>query len=286
VNAALLAFYDYYLTFLNHYPEHRALAGRMSLDWRYPFGTFIFGYGPVLALAAARIRMQGLAPVLAQPRNRLLLSWAMAAIALENHDFLISPRQPIHFTRGYAWSALFLLGAPALICLFDRLMACRRGRLARMAILAIALSDNACWFASFARDFRVPDRNGLRVTSEALAVLRRLDGDDVRGHLLVSQDERLSYLAIAETRLRSWIGHPLETPDYEAARREVDLFFDRGVVPPAWFRRPLVVVRYRREPGQGPEEDLLPHALGWSTIYESRKFQILQNDRVPFSATP
>ena len=257
----------YYLAYLNCFPEHWAIAERMALPWRYSWGTVPTAYGIVFALAAWRFRTKARARImLADPMNRLLIVWAVTAFALENHDLVVSPHQPIHFTRGYVWSALFLLGAPTLISIFDRL-----GRPSRLLLLGFLLVDNATWFATFAHDYGVPDRNGVRLSSEALEIVRRLDGDDFRGHILISEDERISYLALAETRLRTVLGHPLETPHYERRRIEVDALLARGRFAAAWGGYPLVVVRYR----QLGLPDWV-EANGGHLVFANRKFQILQ----------
>ncbi len=270
----IAAFFAYYVGFLDRFPEHRELARQMATDWRYSLPTFTFAYGPVLALSAWRMRSRRrLLDVVSSPRGRLLIAWAVASLILENHDFLVSPRQPIHFTRGYAWSALFLLGAPALVEMFSSLK-----RAGRLILLAAILSDNAAWFAKIIRDVGVPDRNGVRLTSEGRDVLRRLNRDDLIGGLVVCEDERLSYLTIAETRLRSWVGHALETPGYAEKRREVDDLFDRGIFPKAWEGRPILVVRYRRD-GEPATPDWLSKRGADRPIFENRKWQIFQIGR-------
>ena len=257
----------YYLGYLNTFPEHWAIAERMALPWRYSWGTVPAAYGIVFALAAWRFRTKARARVvLADPMNRLLIVWAVVAFTLENHDLVVTPHQPIHFTRGYVWSALFLLGAPTLVSIFDRL-----ARPGRLLLLGLLVLDNATWFATFAHDYGVPDCNGVRLSVEDREIVRRLDGDDFRGHILISEDERLSYLALAETRLRTVLGHPLETPHDERRRIEVDALLAQGRFAAAWGGHPLVVVRYR-QPG-------LPdwvEANGGHLAFANRKFQILQ----------
>lgn len=276
VNGLCAAFLGYYAYFLNDFPEHRELASQMALGWRYSAATMMAAYGPVFVLAAWTTGSSWRS-IFGDPRQRLLLAWAVAAIALENHDCLVSPRQPLHFTRGYAWSALFLLGAPRLVGWFDRLSRLRKpwGVLFRIALLSAIVLDNAVWFAGFIREIRVPGRNGIRLSSEELAVLRRLDQDDLLGHVVVSEDERLSYLVVAETRLRSWVGHGLETPGYPRCRREVEALFARGEFATAWEGRAVAILRYRRA-GEATLPDWLKDRGVSRAVFENRKFQIFQ----------
>lgn len=277
----------YYLVYLDAFAGHRIIARQMALGWRYSLGTALAAYGPVAALAGWRLRSRRrLFEVLGDRRDRLLLAWAVAAFALENHDWVVAPRQPIHFTRGYAWTALFLLGAPSLLAGFEALGRSRRpwGRSLRLICLFLIVADNATWLGGFAREFRVRDRNGVRLTSEQDEVLRRLDAPDLRGHLLISQDERLSYLALARTSLQSWVGHALETPDYRARRAQAERLFARGEFAPEWSGRALVVLRDRLAPEAVP---------GWTAagrvVFRNRRYAILQfrpdaQDRTPSPA--
>ena len=269
INGIIAAFLSYYLGFLGRFAEHRTIAAQMALPWRYSAATFAFAYGPVLGLAAWRMRSRArLAGVAGSRRGRLLLAWAAAAITLENHDWLVMPRQPIHFTRGYAWSALFLLGAPSLVEAFARL-----GRGWRIALLAALVLDNALWFAMLVRDVGTPDRNGVRLTVESREVLRRLDADDLLGSVVVSEDERLSTLLLAETRLRSWVGHPLETPGYGRRRDEVEALFAQGEVSPRWRGLRLLLIRERPFGSPAISDRPGPNIPG-RVIFANRRFQI------------
>ena len=276
VNGIGLCFAWYTVFFLNQFAEHRVLAARMMLPWRYSWITACAAYGPVFLLALWRFRSRERArELLSRPESRFLIVWAVAAFALENHDLVISPRQPIHFTRGYVWSALFLLGAPTLVTIFEGIAKVRAPyhRLVRMMFMAAILADNGTWFAMFAHEYQMPDRNGVRLKSDEREVLRRLDGDDLKGCLLLSENERISYLALAETRLHALIGHWLETPDYEIRRHQVRVYFENGERHASWNDLPLVVVIDRLE----GSSRWLEHPLG-HVVFQNRRFQILQNE--------
>jgi hypothetical protein len=275
VNGVGLLFASYYLIYLNGFPEHRALATRMMLPWRYSLCSALAAYGPVSFLALWRFRTwKRTRELWSHPQIRFLIAWAVAAFSLENHDFVFSPRQPIHFTRGYVWSALFLLGAPTLSSLFEGISKLRAPyyRLFRTVLIASLLADNLTWFALFAHDYKQPDRNGVRLKAEEREVLRRLGGDDLKDCLLLSEDERISYLALSETRLRSLIGHSLETPDYELRKRQLHNYFEKGELDSSWKGSPLVVVVDRLD----GRSRLLERSLG-HVVFQNRRFQILQN---------
>ena len=98
--AALAAVHvGYYLLFLPSNPEHRRVMEQWSLPWNLPLHAMIPAYAIVGALAVSRMRTVARArAVLEEPRNRLLLVWFLAAFSLANHDLVIDPIQPLHFT--------------------------------------------------------------------------------------------------------------------------------------------------------------------------------------------
>src|SRR5207237_10630192 len=72
-----LCFGFYYLVFLPQYPEHRALAERMTLSWRYSLPTATLAYCPVLVLALSRANQWNVA---FDAKNRFLIAWALASL--------------------------------------------------------------------------------------------------------------------------------------------------------------------------------------------------------------
>ena len=121
----------------------------------------------------------------------------------------------------------------------------------------------------------MPDRNGVRLDAQQADLLARLDADEFLGHLLISEDERISYLALAETRLRSAVGHALETPDYAERRAEVAALFAPGGVRPELGGPPPGGGSATGGRGSGPSRRG-PRRVGARVAWSSAKFQILQ----------
>jgi hypothetical protein len=275
ITVSLALFLAYYLGFLNLFPEHRLLSSQMALAWGYSARTIIPAYALVGSLAAWRLRRYRLAAaVLGESRGRLFLAWAAAAFALAKHEHFARPRQPIHFTRGYVWTALFFLGAPALVALLDRLGRLRRpwGRVATASVLALFLSDNIAWFARHAANARLPGRNGVRLTAEKREVLDRLDTRSYYGDLLISDDPVIRELAIAETPLRSWVSHWLETPHLRARAAQVEALFRDGRFAREWESRPLLIVVTRRSADEPPPAWLAGRRA--ARVFQNRRFAI------------
>src|SRR5207249_955712 len=108
--ASLLALLlGYYLVFLEAYEPHRALRRTWSLAWTQTSASMLLAYGPAALLAAARL-LQGRRRL--RPDVALWVTCFAVSFLLSKHDWFTSPRQPLHFTRGYVWLPLWLLGLP------------------------------------------------------------------------------------------------------------------------------------------------------------------------------
>ena len=226
----------YYLGFLNTDPEHRALFAQWrGFDAVLEWPTIVLAYG-LVALFAAVAAARG---ALDQPRNRLLAVWFAGAFALANNDLLIDPIQPLHFTRGYVWTPLFLLGAPVLVETLRRFLAEPRlgGKLAAGALAAVLLLDNATWFAVQAQ--RPP---GLFVTADERALFAWLRRPEQRGAVLLASP-RLAYMATAYTPLRGWYTHRYNTPDAPRRAGELAHAFATGQLPAGTEGTTFLVIR-------------------------------------------
>ena len=245
--ALLVAHLGYYLVVLSILsPEHRLIEKQWSLDWVLSGANIIAAYGPVMGLAMARlIWRQQWRTELALPEVQFLLVWFIVAFALANHNLLIAPRQPLHFTRGYVWTPLALLALPVVehgirSALRYPVRSLRLPAVA--AILGIALLDNAAWFG---REYFLMAAQGERqafiLSDDTKATLNRLSQSDMQGRLLISNDDELGYMTTVYTRLRSWRSHVAITPNSFLRQSELTAFFASGVEVDIWRTRPLVV---------------------------------------------
>lgn len=150
--ALATAHLGYYLWLLPHVSmEHRPVQRQWSLPWTLPASSLFAAYGPASLLAAAALARRLARGCGLETAHRLLLVWFAVSLMLGKHELLIKPIQPLHFTRGYVWTPLFLLGAPVLV---DLLGAASRIAMARLAvpaaIVALLLLDNAVWLLAAA----------------------------------------------------------------------------------------------------------------------------------------
>ena len=107
--AVFLAFCSYYFGYLPRFPQHQDIHGRWSLEWNLGLVSLLAAGVPVFALAAARCwrdRHHW------RPEMTFFLIAAAVSLTLAKHELFVPARQPLHFTRGYTWLPLCLLGLP------------------------------------------------------------------------------------------------------------------------------------------------------------------------------
>jgi hypothetical protein len=244
----------YYLVFLPYAsPEYKVVQQQWTLPWLYHYWNFLASDGMVASLATIALLLAWRKRPGVDWRQRLLLIWFAVSLVLANHDLIMRPVQPLHFTHGYIWSPLFLLGAPALVTVFERALRWRAGlRIIAVAlILILFLFDNAIWFGTkiAAAAISGDDRDGITLDAAERGVLGALAAPDLRQYLLVSQDDKIGYLATVYVPLRAWYSHWANTPHAARRRAELKVFFSGGAEPAAWHRRPVVLVMKRDETG-------------------------------------
>lgn len=272
----LTAHLGYYMVFLNlASPEHRILQKQWTLDWTIEIQHFGPAYFLVGALAYWSIRGPQQALVFFSDwRNRFLLIWFLVAFALANHEFAIKPAmQPLHFTRGYEWMPLFLMGAPVLIRILEYLLTRgTQGIAGIVLVMAIFLADNATFLGTFHAAW--PDQVYFRGAHQEL--IDFLDHPANHGSLLLSPDEITNYYVTSNTPVRAWFSHEHNTPEWEDRKKEVLQFYLKGTMQPDWEKRTLFVLFDRSVP-------LLPWiaAHGGSEVYANREFKLYRIDPRP-----
>ena len=247
----------YYLIVLPSFPEHRQLQEQWTLRWTISVPQTVFAYGIVGACAWARLRPAARPrTVLNQFPNRLLVVWVLVCLALENHElFLPRAIQPIHFTRGYSWIALFLLGVPALVGAIDHIRQHSRVKLKALAVagfLLFLVLDNVVWLsATTTQALGVqlgrslpPDslRLGFALSAEQQALFAWMNRAEQQRTVVVSEDETVGYLSTTYTPLRSWVSHRVNTPGNMQRFEEIERFFGSGAIVDRWRELPLLIV--------------------------------------------
>jgi len=218
----------YYLIFLPQFASHQSLMSQWSLAWNIKLGTIIGAYGIVGMLAFYRCCTKAkFIACFSNHFNRFLGVCFLVSFVLANHEALIFPIQPVHFTRGHIWTPLCLLGIPVLVDLWRRW----RGKrviltLAVMCWFGLILSDNIRFFLikyTHPVGFFVQDSY-----HEIYAYLR----EKLVKPIILSENDNLSYLSAVYSSARPYLGHCYNTPDASRKRKLLTQFFSYGKIPP------------------------------------------------------
>lgn len=216
------AFGAYYFVFLPRFPAHRELQEVWTLGWTMSGATIVLAYGVPLLLALGAISRD------ADWRRRtaFLMTAAAVSFLLANHHWFITPRQPIHFTRGYIWTPLWLIGLPTLARLLDRLVLQPPLRAIALGgvLSAVIVSDN---FAFLTISAGRGAEAGFTLSADERRAFGAISALGTRG-VLLTEDEQLSYLAAVYTPARPYYGHKYNTPQFEQRRERVRALVDGG----------------------------------------------------------
>lgn len=225
----LAVFCGYYLAFLPSHPQHQRIQHAFELDWTPSAATIVWGHGPAMALALARLVAEGFRKWrtgrsgLRAVDGFLLLSFA-GSFLLANHHWFIKPRQPIHFDRGFVIAPLLLFSLPMLADL-GRAVA----RWLPQTLLGVGLtigltassSDNIFWIASISHYEQI----GCPMPADQRVVLQYLDREANPSQEALCQDVSLSRYLPAYTPLQSYYGHEYNQDGYEERKAQADRFF-------------------------------------------------------------
>jgi len=280
--ALLLLDLSYWLILLPRLsPEHAALAPLWRMPWVLHWYNEIPEYAIVGLAALWQLRSSQRLILALQDRTlRLLLVWFGGAFLLANHDLFISPRQPIHFTHGYIWVPLFLIGAPTMIKITERLLAARWriGLPAAIALSGLMFFDNAGWFGGAGLDLLRNGRdvsffpNPIYIRGGAWDVLNRLNDKLFAGGLVVSNARDLSYQVIVYTPLRAWYSQMWNTPHPEERLAELAALFQSGRDLDEWCCRRMIAIVDRHKDGDAREK---LQALGYRLAYQNVDYDVL-----------
>jgi hypothetical protein len=250
--------------------EHASVMRQWELPWLVEAESALPAYALVGLLAAARLRSKRrMAQFLAVPLNRFLLVWAAVFLALENHELVMDPIQPAHFTRGYAWTALFLIGAPVMTETVGRIRA-RFARVAAGSALAVLfLLDNAAWLSLRAIESRNATGDGIRLTAEQVELYDWLQRSLPERSLLVADDPMVAYLALVYTRHRAWYSHFANTPEADRRLKAQQDYFSGARIDEG-LRIPHHAIVHGARPHPFPDQAETVHANARFTVYSVR----------------
>ena len=267
----------YYGPVLMSEPEHKILMAQWKIAWTENAITFVPAYVLVGLLAFGRLRSpQRTIGFLRSPIHRLLAVWVITWFALENHEFAMTPVQPVHFTRGYTWSALFLIGVPflskGLTWLRERLGSAIAGAAIGVFTLFFVL-DNAVWMAIQTRTNAHAEGAGIHLTLDQRELFTWLAKNAPANSLLVANDPMNAYLALVYTPHRAYYSHNYNTPYARQRYPALGDYFNGRITDPL-LKQPLLAVVYE---GNGP----FVFADRGERIYMSGSYAVYRMPAIP-----
>lgn len=270
VGAVLVTIFHawYYLVYLEQFPDHRSVSQQYSLTWGLRFYRMIPAYAIVAALAIISVWKASLKNFIRIPSNRLFLSWFLVAFLLANHELFISPKQPIHFTRGYIWTSLFLLGLPTLQQLTSWLNSNKK-RILLAGFVLIFLLDNFLWIYVKASN-RTAHASTAYITREQKEVFDIVDKESNNQTLIMSTNHNLSYLSTVYSKAYPLYSHPYTTPFAEEKKKITETLFENALMDSSISEREIVFIIEKKDTNALRSIALLPA----SRIFESPNYMI------------
>lgn len=223
----LAAFLTYYKLWLPSFASHAQLERVWQLDWSLPTVSALLAYG-LLAVPAVIVIRRGWSQCSWSRSTEFLCCAMLVSLGLAFHDRLIRPVQPLHFTRGYLWMPLFLLGLPVIQEWLGRLRA-HAGMIAVVGLLALVWLDNAA-FCGIHAQRQWSRQDGFHLDRDDRALCLFLASESVRGRVVMTESAELNYLLPTYAAVRPWLGHHFNTPEYPRRSAIWERCFADGVV--------------------------------------------------------
>ncbi len=269
ITVGLCWFVFYNLIYLPTDPEHKMLMEQWTLDWAGGFQNYIPAYLLVAIPAFVRLSTkEKFRKFFADPFGRFLLIWLVINLLLENHNLFIRPHQPLHFTRGYVWACLFLIGCPVIVSWLKNLFAIgsplkKYGIIT--VIISIVLLDNLTWMTI--ESFRQREGGSVNTKISEKEVLDYLSTHYLDHYLLISQNKNIGYLSTVYTPYRSFYSHKHNTPDGKNQLLKLNRLMNNCIIDSSMQSRNLVFVVYRNKAN-------CEFIRGSDLLYENKDYEI------------
>lgn len=271
----------YYASYLPSFPQHRALVQTWTLEWVLGVPTLLLAYGPIGLVALARLWSDR--RHLDIPARFFVVCFAVCFV-LAKHDWLIQPRQPLHFTHGYVWMPLCLLALPLLQRGLVRLRAGRSAfgfGLLLLPVAALGVSDDAVFVAEQGRR---SSGVGVDLSPADREMFSWIDRQGLSGILLCTRVD-LSYLSATYTSVRPYLGHVFNTPDWLRRNQDVGLWLTQARGGP-WMAQVDYVLFWKGPPLSGiadwqPWLEARVDPGQWASLHENREWALFGRRTAP-----
>ena len=274
INLAILVLHIfYYMIFLNQFFDHRSVHEQCSLNIIVPYYTFISAYCIVGLFALLRFISKPLRIFFASSENTLFLSWFIIVFLLINHELFMKAIEPVHFTRGYEWSSLFITGLPAHERFLNYLKKKSKFILLPLFCL-VCLNDNTLWLINYSRPASLTQLS-VYISKEQKDVLNWLQKNTNNSTLVISGDNQISILSTVYTKAYPWTSHNLATPFLERKQKAYENFITNKTIDSAWYDRDAVFILNETDAGEKSRATDLPFKA--DTIIKIKQYKIIRS---------
>jgi len=274
INLAILVLHIfYYMIFLNQFADHRSVHEQCSLSIIVPFYTLIAAYCIVGLFALLRFFSKPLRIFFASSENTLFLCWFITVFLLINHELFMKAIEPVHFTRGYEWSSLFILGLP----MYDRFLNYlkKKSKFILLPLFCLLfLNDNILWLINYSRPESLTQLS-VYISKEQKNVLNWLQKNTNNSSLIISGDNQISILSTVYTKAYPWTSHNLATPFLERKRKAYENFITNKVIDSAWYDRDALFILNKSDTVEKSRTDDLPFKA--DTIIHINQYTIIRS---------
>ncbi|MEI9944364.1 MAG: hypothetical protein WDN26_09080 [Chitinophagaceae bacterium] len=265
----------YYLYYLNQFSDHKSVSEQYSLNWYIKIVRMIPAYAIVFALSFCSIRLLK-KNFFHSFYNRLFTCWFITAFLLAKHELFMKPMQPIHFTRGYIWTSLFLIGLPGLEYLFHQLQKVKYKKYIIGIFVSLFLLDNFMWIFQYSIYYH-NGKSTSYINTEEKDILTALNKICTNKTLIIGfSDERVEtipYLATIYTKAYTWTSHTFTTPFAAKKRIAYNLFIQQGIIDTAWRERDAVFIFRKNDAAEWERSLSFPYSK--TTILETANYKIV-----------
>jgi len=231
----------FYLFYLESFSDHQSVSKQYSLTWGLRYYRMIPAYCLVGFLALFSAYKAKWFPFFRSRHNRIFFCWFCVAFLLANHEIFMPARQPIHFTRGYIWTSLFLLGLPGLVYITNELRTRGQRWVFIMLIAIVFLFDNAAWTVLQASRGR-SNTSELYTSAEQDELFCRLDDLSDNETMIISRNLTLSYLSTVYTKAYPLYSHVYTTP-FAGQKKEIwNRIFTQGILDSSICNRKINLI--------------------------------------------
>jgi hypothetical protein len=239
----------YYMVFLNLDPEHKQQESQWKTtydnlykNWAMLGKNFIPSYILVVLFSFFNIYpSKRFGVFFKNPFYRVLAILGISNFIIANHEFIITPLQPIHFTHGMVWFPFALLTVAFLNKYLEKT---KVSLLVIIPFVFIFTLDNSVWYAKrIIQEFQGENQQISRLTKEELSIIEFLKKNfNNKKYLLVTKNENLSYHSSYLTSMSTWLSHKNITPYAFEKKLTLEDFYISQKLDSRWRKRPTIFV--------------------------------------------